>query len=43
MSVLSSMLFLLAIAMVYAACGTVNLAQLADRLDALPETTRLVL
>ncbi len=42
-SLLSSMLFLLAIAMVYAACGTVNLAQLADRLDALPETTRLVL
>ncbi len=42
-SLLSSMLFLLAIALVYAACGTVNLAQLASRLDALPETTRLVL
>ncbi len=42
-SLLSSMLFLLAIAMVYAACGTVNLAQLSGRLEALPEGTRMVL
>lgn len=42
-SLLSSMLFLLAIAMIYAACGTVNLAQLATRLDVLPAGTRLTL
>ena len=42
-SVLSSLLFLTAIAMTYAATGTVNLAQLAGRLDALPESTRVTL
>lgn len=42
-SLLSSMLFLLAIALIYAATGTVTLAQLGPRLDALPESTQLVL
>ena len=42
-SLLSSLVFLAAIALVYAATGTVNLAQLAGRLDALPEGTRLML
>lgn len=42
-SLLSSMLFLVAIAMTYAACGTVNLAQLAIRLGMLPETHRTLL
>ncbi len=42
-SVLSSMLFLSAIALIYAATGTVNLAQLAERLAELPDDTRLVL
>lgn len=34
-SILSSTLFLLAIAIVYAACGTVNFAQLAERFEVL--------
>ncbi len=42
-SLLSSMMFLLAIAMTYAATGTITLAHLAGRLDALPEGTRLTL
>ncbi|MCA0438241.1 MAG: Na+/H+ antiporter subunit D [Actinobacteria bacterium] len=42
-SLLSSMLFLTAIAMIYAACGTVNLAQLAVRLAQLPESHRVLL
>jgi multicomponent Na+:H+ antiporter subunit D len=42
-SLLASVIFLSAIALVYAATGTVNMAQLAERLDALPDGTRLVL
>ncbi|TFV45716.1 Na+/H+ antiporter subunit D [Blastococcus sp. TF02A-35] len=42
-SLLSSVLFLAAIALVYAATGTVNMAQLAGRLAELPEGTQLLL
>jgi multicomponent Na+:H+ antiporter subunit D len=42
-SLLSSMIFLSTIGLIYAATGTLNLAQLAHRLDALPEDLRLVL
>ncbi|MCK0114308.1 Na+/H+ antiporter subunit D [Ornithinimicrobium sp. F0845] len=42
-SLLSSMLFLLAIAMIYAATGTVNLAILATRLETIPHDTSVVL
>ncbi|MFG1887023.1 Na+/H+ antiporter subunit D [Micromonospora sp. NPDC049051] len=42
-SLLSSLIFLIAIGLVYAATGTLNLAQLVDRLDALPDDIRLVL
>ncbi|SDY50807.1 multisubunit sodium/proton antiporter, MrpD subunit [Micromonospora pattaloongensis] len=42
-SLLSSVIFLVAIGLVYAATGTLNLAQLAGRLDALPDDLRLVL
>ncbi len=42
-SLLSSMLFLLAVALIYAACGTVNLAQLGDRLQGVPEGLRTTL
>jgi len=42
-SLLSSLLFLGSIALVYAATGTVNLAQLAGRLADLPDGTRLLL
>jgi multicomponent Na+:H+ antiporter subunit D len=42
-SLVSSVLFLSAIGLVYGATGTVNLAQLAERLDAVPADTRLVL
>ncbi|SCG68165.1 multisubunit sodium/proton antiporter, MrpD subunit [Micromonospora echinaurantiaca] len=42
-SILSSMLFLAGVGLVYAATGTVNLAQLAHRLDALPAGVRLML
>jgi multicomponent Na+:H+ antiporter subunit D len=42
-SLLSSLLFLAAIALVYAATGTVNLAQLAVRLAELPAGTQLLL
>ncbi len=40
---ISSALFLITIACVYAAAGTVNLAELPERLADLPEPTRLVL
>lgn len=42
-ALLSSVLFLVAIAMIYAACGTVNLAQLAIRLPEIDPGVRLVL
>ncbi|MGN9809693.1 Na+/H+ antiporter subunit D [Micromonospora sp. BQ11] len=42
-SILSSMTFLTAVGLVYAATGTLNMAQLAQRLDALPAGVRLVL
>ena len=42
-SLLSSLLFLAAIALVYAATGTVNMAQLAGRLAELPDGTQLLL
>ncbi|WP_346621367.1 Na+/H+ antiporter subunit D [Blastococcus montanus] len=42
-SLLSSLLFLAAIALVYASTGTVNMAQLAGRLATLPEGTQLLL
>ena len=42
-SLMSSLLFLAAIGLVYAATGTVNLAQLALRLGDLPDGTRLLL
>ncbi|MFG3704980.1 Na+/H+ antiporter subunit D [Micromonospora sp. NPDC047670] len=42
-SLLSSMLFLTAVGLVYAATGTLNMAQLAHRLDALPDGVRLSL
>lgn len=42
-NVLSSMLFLVAIATTYAAVGTLNLAQLAVRLDDLPDSTSLMI
>jgi multicomponent Na+:H+ antiporter subunit D len=41
-SLLSSVLFLAAIAVVYAATGTVTMAQLAGRLDELPGSVRLM-
>ncbi|MEH0840776.1 Na+/H+ antiporter subunit D [Micromonospora sp. CPCC 205711] len=40
-SLLSSMIFLAAVGLVYAATGTLNMAQLATRLDALPDGLRL--
>ncbi|RBY96389.1 Na+/H+ antiporter subunit D [Blastococcus sp. TF02-8] len=42
-SLLSSLLFLAAIGLIYAATGTVNMAQLAVRLGALPEGTQVLL
>jgi multicomponent Na+:H+ antiporter subunit D len=42
-SLLSSLIFLAAIGLVYAATGTVNLAQLAGRLDDLPSGTQLLI
>ncbi len=42
-SLLASLVLLTAIALIYAATGTVNMAQLASRLDELPDGTRLVL
>ncbi|MFT4230173.1 MAG: Na+/H+ antiporter subunit D [Microbacterium sp.] len=42
-SLVSSILFLSAIAMIYGALGTVNMAQLAERMTELPPQTQLVL
>ncbi|TYP87103.1 Na+/H+ antiporter subunit D [Blastococcus xanthinilyticus] len=42
-SLMSSLLFLAAIGLIYAATGTVNMAQLALRLGDLPDGTRLLL
>ncbi|MFI0791094.1 Na+/H+ antiporter subunit D [Micromonospora rubida] len=42
-SILSSMIFLAGVGLVYAATGTLNMAQLAQRLDALPDNVRLCL
>ncbi|MFT4135320.1 Na+/H+ antiporter subunit D [Microbacterium sp.] len=42
-SLVSSILFLSAIAAIYAALGTVNLMQVAERMTALPQETQLVL
>lgn len=42
-NVLSSALFLIAIATAYAALGTLNLAQISERVPGLPESTALVL
>ncbi|MFI5937387.1 Na+/H+ antiporter subunit D [Actinoplanes sp. NPDC051494] len=42
-SLVSSLIFLTALGLVYAATGTLNLAQLAERLDALPDDLRLIL
>ncbi|MEU8659020.1 Na+/H+ antiporter subunit D [Actinoplanes philippinensis] len=42
-SLLSSVIFLAAIGLIYSATGTLNMAQLVDRLDALPDGVRMVL
>lgn len=42
-SMVSSLIFLLGIALVYAATGTLNLAELAVRLDSVPDGTRAAL
>jgi multicomponent Na+:H+ antiporter subunit D len=42
-SLLSSVIFLVGIGLVYAATGTLNMAQLVSRLDALPDSVRLLL
>ena len=42
-SLVSSIIFLSAIAMIYGAVGTVNMAQLAERVAELPQETQLVL
>lgn len=42
-SLVSSILFLAAIAMIYGAVGTVNMAQIAERMAELPQETQLVL
>ncbi|GGN49040.1 multicomponent Na+:H+ antiporter subunit D [Actinoplanes campanulatus] len=42
-SLLSSVIFLAGIGLIYAATGTLNMAQLVERLDALPDGVRLVL
>ncbi|GIJ20234.1 Na+/H+ antiporter subunit D [Micromonospora lutea] len=42
-NILASMIFLISVGLVYAATGTLNLAQLAARLDALPDGVRLSL
>ncbi|MEV4274618.1 Na+/H+ antiporter subunit D [Actinoplanes xinjiangensis] len=42
-SLLSSVIFLAGIGLIYAATGTLNLAQLVGRLDALPDGVRMVL
>ena len=42
-SLVSSILFLAAIAMIYGAVGTVNMAQIAERMAEIPQDTQLVL
>ncbi len=42
-SLVSSIIFLAAIAAIYGALGTVNIAQLAERMGELPQSTQLVL
>lgn len=42
-SLVSSILFLASIAMIYGALGTVNMAQIAERMAELPQETQLVL
>jgi len=42
-SLVSSILFLAAIAMVYGALGTVNMAQISERMSELPPSTQLVI
>lgn len=42
-SLVSSILFLAAIAMIYGALGTVNMAQIAERMSELPQDTQFVL
>ncbi|BEL03088.1 Na+/H+ antiporter subunit D [Actinoplanes sichuanensis] len=42
-SLLSSVIFLAGIGLIYAATGTLNMAQLVERLDALPDGVRMVL
>ncbi|GAA5081699.1 multicomponent Na+:H+ antiporter subunit D [Thermocatellispora tengchongensis] len=42
-SLVSSMIFLIAVGLCYAATGTLTMAQLAGRLDALPDGVRLIL
>ncbi|WP_088817414.1 Na+/H+ antiporter subunit D [Kytococcus aerolatus] len=42
-SLLSSTIFLLSVALIYTATGTVNLAQLADRMADLPQGTQILL
>ena len=42
-ALLSSLIFLVAVALIYSATGTVNLAQLAERLPEIDATTRLIL
>lgn len=42
-SLLSSVVFLVGIGLVYGATGTLNMAQLVTRLDALPDSVRLIL
>ncbi|WP_422738883.1 Na+/H+ antiporter subunit D [Micromonospora sp. WMMD729] len=42
-SILSSMVFLTGVGLVYAATGTLNMAQLAQRLDDLPDDVRMAL
>ncbi|WP_302677836.1 proton-conducting transporter membrane subunit, partial [Microbacterium sp. GbtcB4] len=42
-SLVSSILFLASIAMIYGAHGTVNMAQIAERMSELPQDTQLVL
>jgi multicomponent Na+:H+ antiporter subunit D len=42
-SLVSSILFLASIAMIYGALGTVNMAQIAERMAALPQDVQLVL
>ncbi|WP_300266324.1 Na+/H+ antiporter subunit D [Microbacterium sp.] len=42
-SLVSSILFLAAIAVIYGALGTVNMAQIAERMSELPQDTQLIL